>query len=350
MVAPTTSIDWPALRRIIVFRALQLGDMLCAVPALRALRRAAPRAHITLAGLPWARSFARRYAAYVDDFLAFPGYTGLPERAPDCEQLPLFLQTVQRIPADLALQLHGSGAVSNAIVQQFGASLCAGFADTPATADGSGMFLPWDETEHEVLRYLRLLRFLGIETHDSGLEFPFAASDEEELRAAGVRIPGEYACVHAGARMPSRRWPPERFAQVADELAAQGLTVVLTGSQEERALVNEVQARMAEGAINLAGRTSLGALVVLLARARLLVCNDTGVSHLAAATRTPSVVLCCGSDPRRWAPLDGERHRVLAADVACRPCAHHDCPIGHPCAWQIGTEAVIDLVRGLVPA
>jgi ADP-heptose:LPS heptosyltransferase len=86
----------------------------------------------------------------------------------------------------------------------------------------------------------------------------------------------------------------------------------------------------------------------LLAHARLLVCNDTGVSHVAAAVATPSVVICSGADPGRWAPLDHDRHRVLYADVACRPCAHLACPIaGHPCAQQVGSEQVLAAATAL---
>ncbi len=102
---------------------------------------------------------------------------------------------------------------------------------------------------------------------------------------------------------------------------------------------------MREPAIDLAGRTTLGGLAAVIAKARLLVCNDTGVSHVAAALRTPSVVVACGSDPKRWAPLDTQLHRVLCHEVACRPCAHRDCPIGHPCALGIPPDDVVRETR-----
>ena len=78
-----------------------------------------------------------------------------------------------------------------------------------------------------------------------------------------------------------------------------------------------------------------------LRRARLLVANDTGVSHLAAALRTPSVIVCNGSDPTRWAPVDEDRHRVLAHPVPCRPCMHLSCPTLHECARGVSSAEVI---------
>ena len=148
------------------------------------------------------------------------------------------------------------------------------------------------------------------------------------------------------ARLPSRRWPPERFAAVADALAGDGFQIVLTGAAGEAPLTMAVRAAMRAPAVDLAGKTGLGSLGVLLRGAALLVCNDTGVSHIAAALRLPSVVIASGSDPARWAPIDGERHRVLAHPVPCRPCAYSDCPIGHDCALGVTVEAVLAAARG----
>jgi ADP-heptose:LPS heptosyltransferase len=121
-------------------------------------------------------------------------------------------------------------------------------------------------------------------------------------------------CVHPGASVPERRWPAERFAAVARAFADRGLRVVLTGTSPEAGLTEQVAREANVACVDLAGRTDLGVLAALLSEARLLVCNDTGVSHLAAALRTPSVVLSTGDNPARWAPADGSRHRVLCAD------------------------------------
>jgi ADP-heptose:LPS heptosyltransferase len=330
------------MRRIAVFRALQLGDLLCAVPALRALRKAAPQARITLIGLPWASSFVERFDHYVDDFIAFPGYPGMPESVPQPEAMPRFLEAARARRFDLALQMHGSGALTNPLVLSLGAARSAGFYLAGEPCPDPSTFAYWQPHEHEVLRYLRLLWMLGAPPQGEHLEFPTRQSDHEELaRTVPALRVGGHACIHPGARLPSRRWPPQRFAEVADALAGQGLTVVVTGSADERALTGATLDAMRMPAIDLTGRTSLGALAVLLSNACLLVCNDTGVSHVAAAVGTPSVVVCSGADPGRWAPLDSRRHRVLHADVPCRPCSHYECPIGHPCARGVGSEQVL---------
>lgn len=349
--------DLGSMRAIALFRALQLGDLLCAVPAMRALRRAAPHAVITLVGLPWAQDFASRYAHYIDDFIAFPGFPGLPESTPRIDGLPGFFEQAQARKFDLALQLHGSGALSNPLTVALGARRHAGYVVEGAYCPDPDNFLHWQEREHEVLRNLRLIRHLGADEDDTALEFPLEYADfealEHTLQRAAVRLgsPGQYACLHAGARLPSRRWPPQHFAQVAHGLMQQGWTVVLTGTQDERSIVDAVLQAMGSierrQAINLCGQTSLGALAALVAGAGLVVCNDTAMSHIAAAVATPSVVVCCGADPQRWAPLDHQRHRVLLADVPCRPCAHVRCPVGHPCALNVSAEQVLQAACSL---
>jgi ADP-heptose:LPS heptosyltransferase len=147
--------------------------------------------------------------------------------------------------------------------------------------------------------------------------------------------------VHVGAQLASRRWPARRHAAVGDALAARGWRVVFTGSAAERALVDEAVRAMRHPAVDLTGRTTLWTLGALIASARLLVCNDTGVSHVAAATRTPSVVVACGSDVARWAPLDARRHAVLWRDAPCRPCAQPACPTAHECATGVTVDEVV---------
>ena len=125
-------------------------------------------------------------------------------------------------------------------------------------------------------------------------------------------MPREYVCVHPGARASERRWPAESFAAAADALSASGLRIVVTGhGAEECAIAERVKSAAVVPIVDLSGRSSLGALGVLLRDAALLICNDTGVSHLAAALQVPSVVVFRTTDPIRRAPVDCRRHRVV---------------------------------------
>ena len=308
--------------RVAILRALQLGDLLCAVPTLRSFRAAFPQAEIVLVGLAWAREFADRFERYLDGFLELPGFPGLPETRPRLEEIPAFLTRAHTRRFDLAVQLHGSGTITNPLTVLLGARRNAGFYVPGSFCPDDGLFAPYPSEGHEIRRLLRLPRFLGLPILGEELEFPLRPQDErdlEELRAAEALADGAYACVHAGARLGARRWSYEGFAATADALAARGVRVVLTGSSEERELAAAVAAKTRAPVVDLAGRTSLGALAALLAGARLLVANDTGVAHLASALRVPSVVVVTTSDPDRWAPLDRELHRVVLRPRGPRP-------------------------------
>ncbi|MEI2415164.1 glycosyltransferase family 9 protein [Orrella sp. JC864] len=347
MTADTFSLPG-APRRIVVFRALQLGDLLCSVPALRALRRAYPQARIVLAGLPGAAGFVQRFSHYLDGLLPFPGIAAFPEQAARTQALPGFYRQARAQRFDLALQMHGSGAQSNAVVRAMGARTWAGFVPERAQAV-AGLRLPWPDELPEPARYLALLRELGLPAEDATLEFPLSGSDmlqgQQLLNETGLR-PERTVLVHPGARLASRRWPAERFGAVARALARQGWQIGVTGTPQEAALTACVARLAGRGAVDLCGRTDLGTLGTLVQRCRLLVCNDTGISHIAAATGTPSVVVASGSDVARWAPLNRERHRVCFADMPCRPCAYDVCPIGHPCALNVGVDQVLSCAAG----
>lgn len=319
--ANETSASIPPLQRagmerVVVFRALQVGDMLCAVPALRALRAALPDARITLVGLPWAEQFAHRFSGYIDDFVRFPGDPAFPEQPFDSAALPGFQEEMRKRRFDLAIQLHGSGETSNRIVADFGAAITCGYtlADDLGNRD-SACFRIYPEDGPEPLRLLELLHFLGAPATGHELEFPIDEEDERELRHSGLAADlalQRYVCIHPGARLRNKCWPAERFAHVADTLADEfGLSVVLTGSAKEADLTAAVAQHMRNKALDAAAPISIGAMAALMRGARLLVCNDTGVSHIAAGLRLPSVVIFSSADIRRWSPLDRQLHRCI---------------------------------------
>jgi ADP-heptose:LPS heptosyltransferase len=300
---------------LVVFRALHLGDMLCAVPALRSLRASLPGAHIALAGLPWAGQFVQRFASYVDEFIPFPGHPALPEQAPQSEKIAQFYADMCARRFTLALQLHGSGNISNEIASGFGAGAMAGFCRGEASHTEKTALYPYPDAGAEPERLLTLVERLGGVSAGADLEFPLQQEDHDELHQSGVGAglaPGSYICIHPGARKRDKCWPPERFALVADRLAAEfHVNVVVTGSADEADLAAAVAGNMQAPAVNAAAPISIGAMAALMSGARLVVCNDTGVSHIAAGLKLKSVVVFSKADIARWAPLDRHNHRCI---------------------------------------
>lgn len=330
--------------RVAILRALHLGDLLCAVPAFRALRAGHPHAHVTLIGLPWARELVPRLAPYVDAFDEFPSFPGVPESLLEPTRVTAYLARAQREPFDLLVQLHGSGSHVNEFVALCGARRTAGFHAPGDVVPAGGCFVPWPEEGTEVQRLLAVPRALGCPDAGEELELRVDGTDVDAASAllGALDTSGEpYVCVHPGARFPSRRWPAERFAAAADALADVGLRVVLTGTMSEAALTRAVRDAMHGPAVDLTGRLTLGTLAAVVRGAALVVCNDTGMSHVAAAVGTRSVVIASGSDVSRWAPARADRHRVLWHDRPCRPCGHEICPTGHECAAGVGVADVM---------
>jgi hypothetical protein len=311
--ASTSWLEKHGGESVLIFRALQLGDMLCAVPALRALRHAMPNARTVLVGLPWAQQFAARFPAYIDDFIAFPGHPAFPEQPVQQDKLDNFYADMRARRFDVALQMHGSGEHSNQVTRAFGARALAGYGDEKSGS--RERFHPYPDTGAEPLRLLDLVALLGAPALGSALEFPITQADESELAASGLAAdltPGGYVCVHPGARIRDKCWHPARFAQIADQIATEfDVQIVLTGSASEAPLTEAVASYMHFKPIDAAAPMSIGAMAALMSRARLLVSNDTGVSHIAAGLKLNSVVIFSKADIRRWAPLDKQRHRCL---------------------------------------
>ncbi|WP_345947863.1 glycosyltransferase family 9 protein [Mucilaginibacter sp. PAMB04274] len=306
MKLPATEI-----KKIAVFRALQLGDMLCIIPAMRALRYAYPTAHITLMGLPWAKSFTERFSSYFDDFIHFPGFPGLPEQPFDAKETVAFLTGMQG-QFDLLLQMQGNGTVINPMMELFGSRFTGGFYTPGDFAANTDYYMPYPNYGPEPERHVLLMEHLGIPAKGNELEFPLTEQDQADFDALQLPLePGNYVCIHPGSRGAWRQWPTEHFATLADYCVEQGYTAVLTGTAGEMPIVESVIGNMKHPALNTAGTTALGAMGVLIKNARLLVSNCTGVSHMASAFQTPSIVISMDGEPDRWGPINKQVHRTL---------------------------------------
>jgi ADP-heptose:LPS heptosyltransferase len=260
--------------RIALFRPLGVASLLCAVPALRALDAAYPEAEITLIGLPQVRELGVRLRRYVDAFAEFPGFPGIPEAELDFDAVPGFFERMKNRRFDLAIQMHGSGEIANPLMVLMGAAHNAGFYRPGRYCPDAQRYLPWEENEDEVQRWLRLAAHVGAAPKGSFLEFPLQPEDWAEWRALHLE---HYVCLHCGGQ-------PQRFAELGDALAAEGWNVVVTGD-------SQVAGAMREPAISLAGRTSLGGTAAVIAKASLLVSSDRTTALIASAMRTPSTPL-----------------------------------------------------------
>lgn len=297
--------------KIAVFRALQLGDMLCAVPAFRALRAAYPNAEIVLLGLPWAESFTERFAAYFDRFMHFPGYPGLPEQPFDPATWEQFASRMRDERFDLILQMQGNGTIVNKMLGDLDAGPVAGFCNE-GNEGSPERFLRYPTGISEIHRHLRLMEHLGVKPGSDELEFPVT---EDEIRKLYEKLPAlareRYVCVHPGSRGAWRQWPTSHFACLADQCAGMGYQVIVTGTAGEASITREVLEQMDYPAIDLTGQTGLGEIGQLIKEADLLISNCTGVSHIAAAMQTPSIVISMDGEPERWGPLNSQLHKTI---------------------------------------
>lgn len=299
------------IEKIAVFRALQLGDLLNAIPAIRALRKAYPDAEMVLLGLPWAADFVRRFDRYFDRFIHFPGYPGLPEQPYDAEAFVAFLEEMRAENFDLLFQMQGNGTIVNGLLAQFGASRLAGFQNDESRMDDR-WFVEYPEDVHEIRRHLTLMAHLGIPLDGEELEFPLTEKDAHDFDKLQLALGRRsYVCIHPGSRGAWRQWPPAYFALLGDLCAEKGFTLVVTGTAKESDITRELIKRLHYPAIDLTGRTTLGAMGMLIRDTALLISNCTGVSHVAAALHSPSLIISMDGEPHRWAPLDHSIHRTI---------------------------------------
>lgn len=279
----------PDVARIAVLRANSLGDLLFAVPALDALRAAYPSAEIVLLGRPWHAEFVVGRVEAVDRVEVAPDVEG--SRPADNAD---FFARMGKERFDLALQLHGGGRNSNPIVRRLGARVTAGLR-TP-DAEPLDRWVPYIYYQSEVFRLLDAVETVG--ATPCGIEPRLCVLDRDR-READAAVEGDgrpLVALHPGASEGRRRWPAARFAAVGDALASAGAQVVVTGTADEAELVDDVLDAMRCDSTGLAGRLSVGGLAGLLARCEVVVANDTGPLHVAAAVGAATVgVYWCGN-------------------------------------------------------
>ena len=286
------------VKKIAVFRATALGDLIFALPALNAIHQSYPQAEIVYLGRAWHAAFLPGRADGVQRVLAVP-----PAQGSDIEQGRVidprveraFLAEMQAEHFDLAFQMQGGGGYSNPFVRALGARVTIG-AKAPA-ADPLDRWIPYTYYQSEVARLLEITALAGTRAAAASLQPNLRVLGSDLAAAAPLLagVDGPFAVLHPGSTDPRRCWSADKFARVGDALAQKyGLRVVLTGVEREGAILSQVERAMQTPALNLCGQLSLDALVGVLTRAKIIIANDTGPLHLALAVGTKAVGLFWG--------------------------------------------------------
>jgi ADP-heptose:LPS heptosyltransferase len=292
---------------------------------LEALRAAYPNAEITLLGRALHEQLLTSRPAPVDRVFVLPAIRGVSATDGQEAEASVAAQALQGLRNerfDVAIQMHGGGLHSNPFIRSLGARHTIGLRAPDAEA--LERWVPYIYYQHEVFRYLEVAALL--DAIPSMLEPRLVVTERDLQEAVPVlnRVDGPFAVLHPGASDPRRRWPASRFSAVGDRLVAAGACVVVTGTGNERSLVQEVLDSMSAPAAEACDSVSLCGLVGLLARASVVVSNDTGPLHLAAAVGTPTVgIFWCGN-MLNGAALWRTRHRPLPSwQVNCSLCGRH---------------------------
>jgi lipopolysaccharide heptosyltransferase II len=342
---------WAGARRVLAVRLDALGDVLMTTPALRALAEARPSIDLTLLTSPAGAAVARLIPEVTSVLVAEPSWMK-PARPDDdagaadrrlVEQLRdgcfdgaviFTVSTQSALPAALSCRLAGI-PLRLAHSRENPYRLLTDWVPEPE---------PDTPLRHEVRRQLDLVATIGARIDDEHLSVRVPAGAARRIRALltsqGIRRGRPWAVIHPGATAPSRRWPADRFAAVARTLATEhGWLIVATGQGQDAAQAREVVAGLGDRGVSLAGSLDIGELAALIAAAPVLIANNSGPSHLAAAVGTPVVDVYAMTNLQH-APWHVPA-RVIAHDVPCRNCRKSECPFGHhACLRGIDPEAV----------
>jgi ADP-heptose:LPS heptosyltransferase len=340
----------PGVRSILALRPNAIGDFMFSLPALHALRHSYPQAKIVLLGKQWHAQFLHGRPGPIDEVIVmppFPGVGAAPDAQIDPEPGRAFVSAMREAGFDLAVQMYGGGRYSNAFIMRLGARLTIG-AKTPEAAplDRS---IAYGDFSNRRLELLQVVALAGAQPYPIACEVEVTENDRRLGARALPDMPGQRLVVlHPGASDPRRRWPAERYAAVADELAGRGALIAISGTGTEAALAQAIIGHMRHGALDLTGGLSLPALCGLLERAVMVISNDTGPLHLALALGTPAVGVFWLTNLMESCPLRQHLLRpALSVRIHCPVCGAENrktrCPHDVCFVDDVQTEEVLGM-------
>ena len=371
MSSPSADVKSRDFRKILLIKLSAVGDVVHTIPVLNKLRRRYPAARIDWLVTPAIAELLRHNPA-ISNVIEFERDDWSRRWTPTPFVNYARLAAKLRANAyDLVVDMHGQFRTA-VLVLASGAPVRIGF-DRPRASvwDASPRSFPAEARKHAwqgaregswlaythhipvptldihaVDRYLGVGRILGLETGPPDFSFPIpqaaSASVEALLRERGL-AGAPLLAMAPGTIWETKHWGSGKYAEVARHFLAKGFAVALMGSRRERAVCEDV-ARLAPGAVDIAGETTLTELAALIRRSAISVTNDSGPMHLAVALDRPVVSVFGPTDPV-WIGPYGRTGAVLQAGVACSPCLLRQlsrCRYGHVCMQNVSASAVIE--------
>ena len=349
--------DWKNARKILCVRLDYMGDVLMCTPAIRAIRESQPASEITLLSSASGAAVAAMIPE-IDQAIPFAApwmKASMPHKTSLDQQMLTHLQQ-QNFDAAVILTTYSQSALPAAMLcYQAGIPLrLAHCHENPYAllSDWVPDPEPHNLLRHEVQRQLDLVASIGCHTSNERLSFsvPQEAAQWAQERLAQLALGRHWILMHPGATAASRRYPPASWAAAADLVTRElGLSIVFSGNLDEIGLIDGIRHAMRTPATSLAGELDLGRLGAMIASAPVMVSNNSGPAHIAAALGTPLVDLYALTNPQHtpWQVAS----KVLYQMVPCRNCYRSVCPQQHQhCLSQVEPERVMNAVRELMIA
>lgn len=338
-------------RSVCIFRVGNVGDTICALAAINAIRREYAGASLTLLTSPGSRGLP----GAKDVFAAIPWIDGIieyvPEEVSGFRQSMNFVRLIRSHRFDVFIEL------SNDLVRVRHTVRNMIFARLAGVKWGGGWSIntlrfavraqsALIEFPNEVERLIKDVERIGITVDRPECSFPITIEQDlqaaEIVRTAGAPLGARFVAVAPGAKRPANRWPVERFTEVVRELTCQGYYVLIFGSESEREAGEKIRLSVGSNCSNLAGLTDIPSAAAILKHCCLLICNDSGLQHAASAVGTPCVAVFSARDLwGKWRPQNA-RSLMLRRMVPCHTCYVQECPHNNLCLTEISSGEVTD--------
>ena len=316
--------DWSKVQRLLIVRLRSIGDTVLTTPSLYALRRFLPQARIDILLEDWVAPVLESFE-YVDNVIELEGGSTAARF-----QVAREIRSTQY---DVVYNLHG-GTTATLLTRASGARHRVGFAHYQYARlhnhlAPSSLLLWGTAKAHSVEQQLALLGWTGVPVSDRpsthlAVSNTAVASISARLQSAGLPDSTPFAMVHPATAFATKQWATEKFAHVVEDLAARGLITVALAAPNEAPVVEKLAAKASVPVISLTD-LSLPEVTALAARARVFVGNDCGIAHIAAAVKTPAVVIFGSSNVAHWKPWATAPAEIVLEEMECQPCHGYFC-------------------------